>query len=88
MSKVAAINPNDAVYLWKNWEDTGNDAVAPTDGSSSTTPPLTTALNIPKTVPNSMPSIMKLKTTHTYLPNSPSSIKDCGTSNWPPSKTT
>ena len=33
MSKVAAINPNDAVYLWKDWEDTGNVAVAPTDGS-------------------------------------------------------
>ena len=33
ISKVAAMNPNDAVYLWKDWEDTGNVAVAPTEGS-------------------------------------------------------
>ena len=27
------MNPNDAVYLWKDWEDTGNVAVAPTEDS-------------------------------------------------------
>ena len=32
ISKVAAMNPNDAVYLWKDWEDTGNVVVAPTEG--------------------------------------------------------
>ena len=81
------MNPNDAVYLWKDWEDTGNVAVASMDGNSSMTPPLTTTLNTPKTVPNSMHSITKLKTTPNYPPNSPSSIKDCGTSNLVPSKT-
>ena len=33
IGKVAAMNPNDVVYLWKDWEDTGNVAVAPTEGS-------------------------------------------------------